>query len=126
MIEEYFTEVKEDQQTYINAKTEMPTIIGKPPYYGSLLYYIGMTYQTITPYAKGEYDNGDNKYSEVIARAKLRCECGLLEGAAKGIYEGRTVQAALTHLHDYAQKVELTGANGGPIEFKGELEDWAK
>jgi hypothetical protein len=57
---------------------------------------------------------------------KVRCEEDLFVGSAQGIYQDRTALAALTHMHNYAQKVEVTGVNGGPIEFKGKLAEWAK
>jgi hypothetical protein len=125
-IEGYFKSLEKDRKTYINSKTGIPMTVAKPAIYTRLLLHIGFTFQTVAPYVNGEYDEGDEKYSDALTRARMRCQADLEEGAAEGIYEGRTTTQILGRHHEYSQKVELTGKDGGPVEFKGVLEEWSR
>jgi hypothetical protein len=107
-IDAYFKWQEETTKTYVNPKTNIPTIVKTPTYYGRLLLYIGMDdYDTAKPYESGEYDNDDNKFSAVLARAKLNCEAELYEGAAQGIYNDRVAAAALERHHGFTKKQEI-------------------
>jgi hypothetical protein len=123
---EYFEELEKSEVVQENSKTGIKTYRRKPAYFGSFLLKIGADYKTIAPYEAGQYDTGDNSFSAFFARVRLLCEEDLFTGSAQGVYQDRITQAALTHMHGWAQKVELTGANGGPVEFKGVLDEWSR
>jgi hypothetical protein len=128
-IDAYFEDLKNSEKTYFNEKTGLPMVVRKPAYFARLLLHLECTYSTIEPYERGDYDEGAEgalKFSEVFARARLRCEADLAEGGVMGLYDSKTVTAALGHYHKYAEKHEITGANGGPIEFRGVLDEWSK
>jgi hypothetical protein len=117
----------EAQPVVLSLRTGLP--VRRPAYWGRLLLHIGMSKSTVAPYFNGDYDDGAEgalRYSEVLARAKLLCETDLAEGAAMGIYDAKSTAGTLEHYHEHAQKHEVTGANGGPIEFKGALDEWSK
>lgn len=125
-IDEYFDYLKSTRVEQTNEKTGIKTVSREPAYYGALLLHLGESYDTVRPYEAGEHDTARNPYSAVLARGRMRCEQDLVLGAALGMYDGRTVLAALGKHHEYAEKREITGAGGGPVEFKGALEEWSR
>jgi hypothetical protein len=106
-IDEYFRRVEASEKQYINEKTGIPTIIKTPAYYGRLLLSLGMTYTTAQPYEDGEYDDNINKFSHVLACARMSCEAEVVEGGAKGWYSDRIVSAILQRHHGYSEKTTL-------------------
>jgi hypothetical protein len=111
-VEEYIRITEGKITEYINPKTGIPHIRKTPLYYGSLLLYLGFhSRQSAVPYEDGEYDDSDNRFSEVLARAKLRCECDIAEGAMMGDYSDRAALPVLGGIHGLVQRQEIANTH---------------
>ena len=58
------------------------------------------------PYSNGEYDDNDNNFSIVLARARAKCELDQLEGSAIGLYNDRIIRLNLMSNYNYSEKQE--------------------
>jgi hypothetical protein len=111
LIDAYFEHNKTEYRDVVNPKSGTTYPVKVPAYYTALLLYVGSSFGSIEPYEDGEYDTTDNKFSEVLARAKMMCETELFGGAAVGQYNERMTTGAMQRFHRWSEKTEIAQTN---------------
>lgn len=115
LVEDYFQHC-EDTSIVIKkmhsqgvTKTKVPT----PPTMAGLAVWLGVSRQNLNEWKK------ENRFHDVIMRARDRIEENNIKMGMIGVYESRTNALNLASNFGYAQKTEsqVTGPGGGPIQF---------
>lgn len=106
-IDEYFAMQEADVKEYVNEKTGIPVYFKRPAYYGRLLEHLDLTYEGVSLYEDGNYDDENNMFSELLTYARRKCENDLAEGSMMGFYNPKVTEAALQRHHQFATKYEV-------------------
>ena len=112
-IQQYFDECDSRVVTKVTKQGDIVDVNMPRPYtLSGLACYLDCNRQTLLNYSKQE------KFFGTIARAKEKCE----RFAEEQLYEGNDRGAKFCLLNGYGwsdtQKLELTGADGGPVEVE--------
>ena len=118
-IDEYFEycEAGEDREILTKQGQVITLHEKRIPLITGLALYLGFANrQSLYDYEQN--NNGHERYSGTIARARARIEVENLTGGMQGRYESRTNALNLAANFGYAQKKEISGADGQPLVIK--------
>lgn len=86
-----------------------------------LAIYLGVSYQTLRQYAKGEYDSDLHRFSEALREASDRVQYEKAAGAIDGRYNGAFVKFDLSVNHDWVDKKSVDVTSNGQTLGAAEL-----
>lgn len=95
--QEFFTEWKEQNRPVM--------LVG-------LAVYLGITRETLSVYARGDYDTETEIFSEVLKKVKDYIENEKWERGLRGEYNARIVQFDLENNHGHAERKAIGAAEG--------------
>ena len=112
-IQQYFDDCDARKVKQLTKSGDIVEVNVKRPYtLSGLACYLDCSRQTLLNYAK------DDKFFDTVSRARRKCE----NYAEEQLYEGNDRGAKFCLLNGYGwsdtQKLELTGADGGPVEVE--------
>lgn len=100
-----FAELDQRIDAYLDADSS-------PKHLAGLAVALGVCRDTLSVYARGDYDTADAQFSDTIKRAKTWIEADKLSRALVGEYKPAVAIFDLKNNHGYADKREITGGQG--------------